>query len=72
VFVNGRSVQRRQGRRITLVRLRRPKLSKFTVRLVATLSDGEVVAHTIGYNDCAHPLDRIRVLVRSTNPVSGS
>jgi dienelactone hydrolase len=66
--INGKTVKTIRGSRITRVTFTRPKASRFTLLIVATLSDGEVVAHRLSYTGCihgaVHTVVRHRVVVR--------
>jgi hypothetical protein len=62
LYVDGRRIRTVSGRRITAVSLTRPGAAKFTLTVVATLSDGEVVSHRLSYSGCTHGATRTRVL----------
>jgi subtilase family serine protease len=60
--VDGRVVRTVTGRRILDVVLTRPKATKFTLKLVTTLSSGEVVSHQLTYSGCKSSSPTVRVL----------
>lgn len=52
VYLDGRRIATLRGRVIRSVRVKRPKAERFRVRIVATLSDGEVVSRRTSYDGC--------------------
>jgi hypothetical protein len=62
VYVNHKKVKTIRGRQIYQVTLKRPKATKFTVRYVAYLDDGEVVSHQVTYTGCKVSKQIYRVL----------
>jgi hypothetical protein len=54
VEIDGKRVRTLRGRHISRVTINRPTAPTFTVVIVATLSDGEVVAHRVTYSGCSH------------------
>lgn len=54
VSVNGKVVKRVRGRKILKLSIRRPKAMDFTVKIVATLANGEVIADTISDRGCSY------------------
>jgi subtilase family serine protease len=52
VAINGKQVRTVVGKRIVDVLVTRPKATKFTLTLVATLSTNAVIKHTYHYNGC--------------------
>jgi hypothetical protein len=60
VFVNGRRVIRRRGRRIDSVSLGRLPIGRFKVRIVARTSFGRVIESTRTYSGCRKSRPRTR------------
>jgi hypothetical protein len=54
IEINGKRQRTITGRRITRVTITRPQAATFTLTVVATLSDGEVVSHRQSFSGCAH------------------
>ena len=52
VFVNGRRTLRRRGRNIARVAVKRLPRGKFTLRIVATQSNGSKLISTRRYHGC--------------------
>jgi hypothetical protein len=42
--------------------IRRPKATRYRLTLIATLSNGEVVEHTVVFNGCRHGKLKTKVL----------
>jgi len=62
VYLDGRRVATLRGQAIRSVNLKRPKAERFRVRIVATLSDGEVVSRLTSYDGCKVAKPAITVL----------
>jgi uncharacterized membrane protein len=65
VYVNGRRVRTLRGHAIAAVRVTRPTTAHFSVRVVATLSDGEIVARRVSYDGCSAAKPAVSVLHRA-------
>jgi subtilase family serine protease len=52
IYINGKKMKTVRSRQIYVVRLKRPRASTFTLRIVSTLNDGEVISHQITYHGC--------------------
>jgi subtilase family serine protease len=68
LYINGKLTKTVKGKRIVDVVINRPKATKFTLKLVTTLSSAEVVSHQLTYNGCKSSKPTIRVLHK---PVGG-
>ena len=64
-FLNGKVARRYKGRSIHEISLARPKQTAFTLRIVATLSDGEQVSRTIRYDGCKASKPSVKVVHRA-------
>jgi subtilase family serine protease len=62
VYVNRKLVKKLVGKRIVDVVIRRPKATRYRLTLIATLSNGEVVEHTVVFNGCRHGKLKTKVL----------
>ena len=67
VYINGKKAKTVAGKRIVDVVMIRPKATKFTLKLVATLSDGEVVSHSYSYKGCKLTASTYKVLSKPTH-----
>jgi hypothetical protein len=70
VYVNGKKIRTLKAKRIIKINVARPKAAKVTVKIVSTLSDGEVVSHTYKYNGCKTTYNRFTELHKPTHRVS--
>jgi uncharacterized membrane protein len=52
VYLDGRLVATLRGHAIKSIRVKRPKAERFRVRIIATLSDGEIVSRVTSYDGC--------------------
>jgi subtilase family serine protease len=68
LYINGKLTKTVKGKRIVDVVINRPKATKFTLRLVTTLSSAEVVSHQLTYNGCISSKVTVKVLHK---PVGG-
>ena len=62
VYLNGKRDRSLRSHAITVIRLTRPAATRFTLRIVATLSDGEVVSRRLTYDGCRVSKPAITVL----------
>ncbi|WP_249010607.1 protease pro-enzyme activation domain-containing protein [Conexibacter sp. DBS9H8] len=62
VLIDGRVVRRLSGHQIRLITVRAPTMTSFTVEVISTFSDGEVIDHQLTYHGCKAPASRYRTL----------
>jgi hypothetical protein len=60
VYVNGRRVTKRRGRRISSITIRRLPIGRFKVRIVARTNFGRVIESTRTYSGCRKSRPRTR------------
>ncbi len=53
IYINGKVAHRVKGHHISTLSFARPAARKFKLRIVATLSDGDVITWSGSYNGCA-------------------
>ena len=66
VYVNGKVAHRYSSRNIRKLTFARPKATRFTLKIVTSLSDGEQVSRTVTYNGCTVSKAKVKV-VRKAN-----
>jgi uncharacterized membrane protein len=66
VYLDGHLVATLRGHAIKSIRVKRTKAEHFRVRIIATLSDGEIVSHLTSYDGCKVTRKVITVLKRAS------
>jgi subtilase family serine protease len=68
LYLDGRKLRTVRSRRITRLTVARPKAAKFTVKIIATLNNGEIVSHRYVYDGC-RSRSTVKVLRRGFHKV---